>query len=131
MRLINVRLLNVVVVAALVLAAAYVYKVKFEATQQAERVAKLRGEIGRERDALARLRAEWSQLDNPDRIQGLVQRHLALRPLETTQLDTIEHLPERPAEPAPAGTDDPISTLIETSQNQSPAGPFAAHAEVR
>ena len=36
------RLLNICVIAALVLAAAYVYKIKFESTRQAERVAKLR-----------------------------------------------------------------------------------------
>ena len=42
-----VRLLNLVVVAALVLAAAYVYKVKFESTLQAEYVAKLRADIRR------------------------------------------------------------------------------------
>jgi cell division protein FtsL len=131
MRLLNMRLLNLVVVAGLVLAAAYVYKIKFAATLQAERVAKLRSEIRRDRDATARLRAEWSQLDNPERVQKLALRHLALRPLDATQIDTIEHLPERPPEDVPAATDDPISALIETSQNQLPAGPFAAHAEVR
>ena len=42
------------------LAAAYVYEIKFESTLQAERVAKLRGEIRREHDAIAALRAEWA-----------------------------------------------------------------------
>jgi 16S rRNA (cytosine1402-N4)-methyltransferase len=40
------RLLNICVIAALVLAAADVYKIKFESTRQAQRVAKLRMEIG-------------------------------------------------------------------------------------
>ena len=69
-----VRMLNLVVVAALVLAAAYVYKIKFESTLQAERVAKLRTEIRHERDKIAALRAEWSQLDSPSRIQGIAER---------------------------------------------------------
>jgi cell division protein FtsL len=124
------RVLNLIVVAVLVLAAAYVYKIKFEATLQAERVAKLRGEIRRERDAVARLRSEWSQLDNPARIQALAQRHLALRPLETAQFDTVDRLPERPADSAPAG-DDPIGAMIETSENQYLTGPLAVHAEAR
>ena len=62
---------------ALVAAAAYVYEIKFESTLQAERLAKLRSEIRRERDAIATLRAEWAKLDNPVRIQGLAQRHLS------------------------------------------------------
>ena len=61
------RLLNIMVIGALVLAAAFVYKIKFDSTLQAERVAKLRGEIRRERDAVALLRAEWAKLDTPGR----------------------------------------------------------------
>ena len=63
------RLLNICVIVALVLAAADVYKIKFESTRQAQRVAKLRMEIRREHDAIAALRAEWAKLDNPGRIQ--------------------------------------------------------------
>ena len=62
------RVLNSLVIAALVLAAAYVYKIKFESTLQAERASKLRAEIRRERDAIATLRAEWGELDSPNRI---------------------------------------------------------------
>ena len=47
------RILNIVVLAVLVVAAAWVYKIKFEATVEAERVAKLRMEIRRERDSIA------------------------------------------------------------------------------
>src|SRR5712672_2796098 len=92
------RLLHLVVVAALVCAAVYVYKIKFDSALQVERVAKLRSEIRRERDAIATLRAEWSQLDNPIRIQGLAQRHLALKPIDATQFDALDRLPERPAD---------------------------------
>ena len=72
------RILNICVIGALVLAAADVYKIKFESTRQAQRVAKLRLEIRRERDVVAALRAEWAKLDNPARIQDLARRHLAL-----------------------------------------------------
>ena len=105
------RLLNILVICALILAASFVYKIKFDSTLQAERVAKLRSEIRRERDAIATLRAEWSQLDNPIRIQGLAQRHLALRPIEATQFDALDRLPERPAD-APPDLDDPIGAMI-------------------
>jgi len=107
------RLLNLIVVAALVAAAAYVYKIKFDSTLQAERVAKLRTEIRRERDAIAGLRAEWSQLDSPARIQDLAKRHLSLTPLQATQIDGFDRLPERPARVAPRPADDPIGAMID------------------
>jgi hypothetical protein len=108
------RAINVLVIAALVMAAAYVYKIKFESTLQAERVSKMRAEIRRERDAIAILRAEWTQLDRPDRIQGLAQRHLKLKAFEVAQFDPLDKLPERPVQIVPPGTADPIGAIIET-----------------
>jgi cell division protein FtsL len=107
------RILNICVIAALVAAAAYVYKIKFESTRQAERVAKLRMEIRREHDAIAALRAEWSKLDNPLRIETLAQRHLALKSIDARQFDRLDRLPERPPELVPLETDDPIAFLID------------------
>ena len=107
------RLLNIMVIAALVLAASYVYKIKFESTLQAERVAKLRLELRRERDGIAALRADWSILDNPIRIQALAKRHLALKPIESTQFESIARLPERPPPLVPPEADDPIGAIIE------------------
>jgi cell division protein FtsL len=108
------RLLHIVVLCALVLAAADVYKIKYESTLQAERVAKLRTELRREQDAIANLRAEWSKLDRPDRLQSLAQRHLTLKPIEARQFDPLDRLPARPIELVPPGTADPIGAVIET-----------------
>jgi cell division protein FtsL len=110
------RLLNVLVIAALVLAAADVYKIKFESTRQAQRVAKLRMEIRRENDAIAALRAEWSKLDNPARIQALARRHLPLKPVEGHQFDRLDQLPERPPELVPVDDPDPIGTVLANPQ---------------
>jgi cell division protein FtsL len=107
------RILNVVLIAALVAAAAYVYKIKFDSTREAERLAKLRMEIRREQDAIATLRAEWSKLETPARIQELANRHLALRPVDVRQFDTLRHLPERPAGIVPPDAADPIGSLLE------------------
>jgi hypothetical protein len=106
------RLLNICVIVALVLAAADVYKIKFESTRQAQRVAKLRMEIRREHDAIAALRAEWAKLDGPGRIQELTERHLPLRPLEGRQIDRLDNLPQRPPDLVPAEAPDPIGTVI-------------------
>lgn len=108
------RLLHVVVLAGLVLAAADVYKIKYESTLEAERVAKLRTELRREQDLIATLHAEWAKLDRPDRLQELAQRHLTLRPLEVRQYDPLDKLPARPIELVPPGTADPIGAVIET-----------------
>jgi hypothetical protein len=107
------RLINLAVIAALVGAAGWVYEIKYSATRQAERVAKLRSEIRRERDAIAALRAEWAQLDNPDRIQILAKRHLTMKSIEPMQFDSLDRLPEKPVEIVPPGTADPIAALIE------------------
>ena len=108
------RIFQLVMVAALVLAAADVYKIKFASTRQAEQVAKLRAEIRRERDAIAALRAEWSELDAPRRIQALAQRHLPLKPIEVTQYDKLDHLPEKPLDVVPPDNSDPIAAIIDT-----------------
>ena len=49
------RLLNILVIAALILAASFVYKIKFDSTLQAERVGKVAAELRRERTDLTAL----------------------------------------------------------------------------
>jgi len=107
------RLLHILVICALVAAAAYVYEIKFESTLRAERVAKMRGDILRERDAIAALRAEWTTLENPARVQGLARRHLRLRPAEATQYDSLDRLPERMPVVMQAPPADAIADTIE------------------
>ncbi len=111
------RILNILVIGALVAAAVYVYKGKFESTLQAERLAKLRMEVRREQDAIASLRAEWSKLDTPARIQELAKRHLTrMRPIDPRQIDTLRNLPERPPDLVPPDAADPIGSLLENPE---------------
>jgi cell division protein FtsL len=107
------RVLHLVVLAALVLAAADVYKIKYASTVEAQGVARLRADIRREQDLIARMQAEWGKLERPARIQELAQRHLKLKPLDAHQLDSLDRLPERPVELVPPGTADPIGAVIE------------------
>ena len=106
------RLLNIMVIGALILAASFVYKIKFDSTLQAERVAKVAGELRRERDAIAILRAEWGKLDSPGRIQGLAERHLALQPIKSTQFDNLDRLPDHPPVVVPPASADPIGAML-------------------
>jgi hypothetical protein len=114
------RILNLIVVGVLILAAAYVYRIKFDSTVQAERLAKIRGEVRRERDAIAGLRAKWGELDDPARIEALAKRFLPLKPIESTQYSSLDQLPERPPELVPPGSQDPIGAFLEDS-DASPA----------
>jgi cell division protein FtsL len=110
------RLLHLLVIAALVAAASYVYHIKFDSTQRAERVVKLRSEIRRERESIAALRAESAKLENPARLQGLAVRHLTLKPIDPVQFDPLDKLPERPPSLVPPDSTDPIGALIDISE---------------
>jgi hypothetical protein len=127
----SMRLLNVCVLVLLVVAAAYVYQIKFESTLRAERVAKMHADVRRERNAIAALRAEWAALENPARIQGLVRRHLPLRPVEATQFDSLDRLPERPPLAMQPVREDAIATLIEDPNFDPPTGSVVSSVEGR
>jgi hypothetical protein len=108
------RFIHLLVIGALVFAAAYVYRIKMESTVRTERVVQLHADIREQRDAIAALHSEWAKLDAPLRLQGLVERHLPLKPLTATQYDTLKNLPERPPNYTKSGDPDPIGAMIET-----------------
>jgi hypothetical protein len=85
-------------------------------------VLRLRAEIREQRDAIAALRAEWSKLDAPLRLQGLTERHLPLKPVTATQYDSFKNLPERPPNFVKPGDPDPIGAMIETVAAAADAG---------
>jgi hypothetical protein len=109
-----VRFIHLLVIGALVFAAAYVYRIKMESTSRTERVLRLHADIREQRDAIAALHSEWARLDAPLRLQGLAERHLALKPVTATQYDSLKNLPERPPNFNKSGEPDPIGAMIET-----------------
>jgi hypothetical protein len=108
------RILHLLVIGVLVFAAAYVYRIKMESTVRTERVLRLHADIREQRDAIAALRAQWTKLDAPLRLQGLAERHLPLKPINATQYDSLKNLPERPARLVQPGDPDPIGSMIST-----------------
>lgn len=115
------RIVHFCALVLLVSAAAYVYEIKFESTLRAERVAKMRVDVRRERDAIAALRAEWATLDNPARIQSLSRRHLQLRPADATQFDALQNLPEKPPAAVQPQAADAIASMIDNPET-TPTG---------
>ena len=110
------RILHLLVIGALIFAAAYVYRIKMDSTVRTERVLKLHAEIREQRDAIAVLRSEWSRLDSPQRLQGLAERHLPIKPINARQYDDLKNLPERPPSLVKPGDPDPIGSMIGTLQ---------------
>ena len=122
------RLIHLLVIGALVFAAAYVYRIKMESTVRTERVLRLHAEIREQRDAIAVLRAEWTKLDAPLRLQGLAERHLPLKPVTATQYDSLKNLPERPPNFVKSGDPDPIGAMIEAIDTVATTGSVPAPA---
>ena len=120
------RIIHLLVIGALVFAAAYVYRIKMASTARTERVLRLHAEIREQRDAIAVLRAEWTKLDAPLRLQGLVERHLALKPINANQYDQLKNLPERPPSFARPGDPDPIGAMIDAIDSVAATGSVSA-----
>jgi hypothetical protein len=54
--------------------------------------------MGEESQAIRVLRAEWSHLNSPERIQALSQKHLTLRNIEPDQVVQMKDIPFRPVD---------------------------------
>ena len=91
------RILNIVAVVVLVGSAVYAYEIKYASLFQAEQLAKAKRDLGRETDRVAMLKAEWSQLDNPQRIETLADKYLGGQTLQLNQIVTAGAVPEKPA----------------------------------
>ena len=74
------RFVNICLVLGLVALAYVIYQVKYEARGLDAEIASLGKRIDEERDAIAVLRAEWSLLNRPERIERLAQKYLKLAP---------------------------------------------------
>ena len=89
------RFVNICLVLSLVALACVIYQVKYEARALDAEIAALAKRIDEERDAIAVLRAEWSLLNRPERIQRLAQKHLKLAPAKPGQLVTLDTVTNR------------------------------------
>jgi cell division protein FtsL len=91
------RILNVLAIVALVGSAVYAYSIKYATLYQAEKMAKLKRELQSETDNVAMLRAEWSHVANPVRIEALADKYLGGQVMQLSQISTVANLPEKAA----------------------------------
>lgn len=66
-----------------------------------DELATLQRQILADRAAIHVLKAEWSFLNDPERLAELSRRHLELAPVSGSQLATIDDVPEKLPVPAP------------------------------
>lgn len=90
-----IRILNFIAIAALIGSAIYAYSIKYKTIFHAETVASLRTEIKKEKDQIGLLRADWSHLTRPERVQALADKLLELRPLALNQIVKVDALADK------------------------------------
>lgn len=114
------RVLNILLVCAVVGVAVWLYELKYGVRDKMIEISELERKIARAKQDLTLLRAEWSHVARPKRVQDLAKRHLDLEGVQPTQI-IEEHviattIPERePTEPIYPG-DDPIAGLLRIDQ---------------
>jgi hypothetical protein len=90
---------DIVLIAVMVSAAALTYKIKQEAEDQQSAVHKLEAQIRTEEDTIELLKADWSLLTQPARLEklaNLYQSQLNLQPVDARQIVGMDDLPAKP-----------------------------------
>lgn len=93
------RTTDIVLIAVMVSAAAFTYVTKHDAEAELSKLRKLEAAIRFEEGTIDVLKADWSLLTQPSRLQRLAERYhseLQLVPLEAHQIADIDELPAKP-----------------------------------
>ncbi|MCV6574444.1 MAG: hypothetical protein OIF58_01810 [Cohaesibacter sp.] len=107
------RFLNLVLFCGVLLGAFWLYQVKQQARETEAQIADLQRQIDVEKEALLLLKAEWSYLNRPERVQKLAERfaeQLGLKEVKAHQIGKEEDLPEKSVSQAD-GADDRAQSL--------------------
>jgi len=87
--------LNTAFLALTLLIAYGTYHVKYEAQKNLQQIRTIDRQIQQEKDKERVLAADWTLLNEPSRLQRLAARHLALAPIEATQIVSVVDLKAR------------------------------------
>jgi hypothetical protein len=80
------------------------FQLKHEVQALEDEMFRLNRAVIAEQQAIHVLKAEWSYINQPQRLQSLAARHLDLQPMKPAQLGTLADLPVRGAEPVMPAT---------------------------
>lgn len=126
------RSLSIVLALTAIGAAGVVFEEKRQASSEARDIAKLNRKIEAEKEKISELKAEWSLLDQPARLQSLVEHHAGVLPLEvmkTEQIGTIDDVPWRPVEETKGDAEPPQAAKPASSTAAVPAPEQPEHSE--
>jgi len=90
---------DIILIALMVSATAMTYKIKRDAEQQQRMVYQLQAQIRTENDTIDLLRADWSLLTQPARLEQLTDVYSAqldLQPVDAHQFVKLGELPAKP-----------------------------------
>ncbi|MBO6782171.1 MAG: hypothetical protein JJ899_02700 [Alphaproteobacteria bacterium] len=110
-----IRPTSLVLLALAAAAGGALFHVSFEVSALDDRLAALNKDIRDDREAIHVLRAEWSFLNQPERLEELARRHLDLMPVAGNQLTGAGALPVRPEPAAPDAAPDGDTTGLGTA----------------
>ena len=71
------------------------FLIKYEVQTREAELKALHRDIRANQESVQVLRAEWSYLNQPVRIESLIRRHMDLRPTDTSQFGDFDALPVR------------------------------------
>ncbi len=77
------------------------FSVKYEVQDLEGELANLNHSIKAERQAIRVLKAEWSHLNNPERLRELAKRHLGLDAVMPAQIKTFKSISKQKGIPIP------------------------------
>jgi hypothetical protein len=92
------RTTDIVLIAVMVAAAGFTYTTKHSAEAELSKLRKLEASIRFEEETIDLLKADWSLMTQPSRLQKLAeayQSELNLVPIEAYQITTVDELPAR------------------------------------
>lgn len=95
------RTTDIVLIVVMISAAAFTYRTKHEADNELDHIHKLQRAIAVEQDRIDVLKADWSLLRQPARLQKLTENYhdeLQLEPVGPHQIVRIDDLPTPPIE---------------------------------
>lgn len=90
-----IRFINIIIIIMTVITCFALFRVKHETRDYTRLAYTLEAELVKEQDAINMLRAEWSHLNQPARLQRLAERFLALEPTRLQHLVSFDDLPFR------------------------------------
>ncbi|MFK4823536.1 hypothetical protein ACI0FM_01850 [Paenochrobactrum sp. BZR 588] len=95
------RTFDLILIAAMLVAATVTYKIKYDSEKQIVVINKLKRQIASEKDTITLLRADWSLMTQPGRLQNLVDvyaKELSLQNIDAKQIVQFNEIPNRPVD---------------------------------